>query len=168
MPPLALLDAFQPQAYSLFVPIVASLAPASGTEWVTVGWRLAPKQWLTFEGWYSDPRGPTPDGIPATHSLTTATIRSKFWRTFRSGIFDFKAQVGFESWGDGVIGRDSRDDPIALEGASFWRTSIEIRLDSFLLYWDRYNLQASRKSYVPGFKLLNFGSTFGVKWVFLN
>ncbi len=161
-------DAFQPQAYSLFVPTVASLGPASGTEWVTVGWRLAPKQWLTFEGWYSDPRGPTPDGIPATHSLTTATIRSKFWRTFRSGIFDFKAQVGFESWGDGVIGRSLANQPIVLDGASFWRTSIEIRLDSFLLYWDRYNLQASRKTYVPGFKLLNFGSTFGVKWVFLN
>jgi hypothetical protein len=162
-------DRFQPLAYRSFVPTVAALAAAPPTDWVTVNWRLAPRQWLTLEGWYSDPRGrATPDGLPPTHSLTFATIRSKFWRTFRSGIFDFKAQLGFESWSNGIIGRDAIGQPIALDGASFWRTEIEIRLDRFLLYWDRYNLQASRKSYVPGFKLLNFGSTFGVKWEFSN
>jgi hypothetical protein len=162
-------DPFRALAYRSFQPTVAALAPVARTEWVTVGWRLAPKQWLTLEGWYSDPHGAaTPDGVPATHSLTTATIRSKFWRTFRSGIFDFKAQLGYETWGDGIIGRDPLGQPIPLDGASFWRTEIEIRLDSFLLYWDRYNLQASRKTYVPGFRVLNFGSTFGVKWEFLN
>ena len=45
---------------------------------------------------------------------------------------------------------------------------IELRLDKFILYWDRYNLQASRKTYVPRFKILNFGSTFGVRWEFSN
>lgn len=162
-------DRFQPLAYRSFVPTVPSLAAAPATDWLTIDWRLAPRKWLTLEGWYSDPRGTaTPDGLPPTHSLTSATIRSKFWRTFRSGIFDFKAQLAFESWGDGVIGRDAQGQPIALDGASFWRTEIEIRLDSFLLYWDRYNLQASRKSYVPGFQILNFGSTFGAKWEFSN
>jgi hypothetical protein len=100
--------------------------------------------------------------------MTTATIRSKFWRTFPSGIYDFKAQLSYETWGDGVIGRDPTGAPIALDGASFWRTMIEIRLDAFILYWDRYNLQASRKQYVPGFNILNFGSTFGVRWEFRN
>jgi hypothetical protein len=162
-------DAFRPEAYRSFLPTIASLAPAPQADWVTLSWRIAPRQWLTFEGWYSDPTGGrSPDGLPPTHSLTTATIRSKFWRTFRSGIFDFKAQLGYETWGDGTIGRDPAGQPIALDGASFWRTEIEIRLDSFRLYWDRYNLQASRKTYVPGFKILNFGSTFGVKWEFLN
>jgi hypothetical protein len=162
-------DRFQPLGYRSFQPTVTSFAAVPQTEWVTVDWRLSPKKWLTLAGWYSDPRGKTtPDGLPPTHSLTTATIRSKFWRTFRSGIFDFKAQVGFESWGDGIIGRGASGQPLALDGASFWRTEIEIRLDSFLLYWDRYNLQASRKSYVPGFQVLNFGSTFGVKWEFSN
>jgi hypothetical protein len=162
-------DRFTPLAYRSFVPTVPGLAPAPATDWVTVGWRLAPKKWLTLEGWYSDPTGKgVPDGLPATHSLTSATIRSKFWRSFRSGIFDFKAQVAYETWGDGVIGRDSLGAAIPLDGASFWRTEIEIRLDSFLLYWDRYNLAASRKSYVPGFRILNFGSTFGVKWEFTN
>lgn len=162
-------DAFRPPSYRPFLPQIAGLAHAPRTEWVTVNWRLAPKQWLTFEGWYSDPTGAsTPDGLPATHSLTTATIRSKFWRTFPSGIFDLKAQVSYESFGDGVIGRDSAGAAIALDGASFWRTMIEIRLDRFILYWDRYNLQASRKTYVPRFGILNFGSTFGVRWEFTN
>ena len=162
-------DGFRPVAFRSFTPTVAGFATAAPANWVTVGWRLSPRRWLSFQGWYSDPAGKhPPDGIPATHSLTTATIRSKFWRTFRSGIFDFKAQLGYESWGDGVIGRDSTGAPIALEGASFWRTAIEIQIASVLIYWDRYNLQASRKSYVPGFRLLNFGSTFGVRWEFLN
>ncbi len=162
-------DAFAPTAYRPFLPKIAALAPAGPSDWVTVNWRLRPKSWLTFEGWYSDPTGArVPDGLPATHSITSATIRSKFWRTFRSGIFDFKAQVAFESFGDGIIGRDSAGAAIALDGASFWRTNIEIRLDQFMLYWDRYNLQASRKTYVPGFRMLNFGSTFGVRWEFTN
>jgi len=63
----------------------------------------------------------------------------------------------------------SRDGaPIALDGASFWRTEIELRLDSFLLYWERYNMQASQKTYVPRFPVGNFASTFGVKWEFAN
>ncbi|HXW96836.1 MAG TPA: TonB-dependent receptor plug domain-containing protein [Gemmatimonadales bacterium] len=161
--------AFQSPAYRSFQPSVASFAPTAAANWVTLNWRLAPKQWLTFEGWYSDPAGKAPpDGIPATHSLTTGTIRSKFWRTFKSGIFDFKAQLAYETWGKGIIGRDSLGQAVALDGASFWRTEIEIRLDSFLLYWDRYNLQGSRKTYVPGFVILPFGSTFGVKWLFTN
>lgn len=162
-------DGFRPAAYRSFRPTVDSIAPAGSADWVTVGWRIRPRQWLTLEGWYSDPRGTrTPEGLPPTHSMTSATIRSKFWRTFPSGIFDFKAQVAYETWGKGVIGRDATGTPLALDGASFWRTMIEFRLDSFILYWDRYNLQASRKTFVPGFSILNFGSTFGVRWEFTN
>jgi hypothetical protein len=164
-------DGFRSQPFRSYQPTVAAFAPAPATDWVTVGWRLAPKKWLTVEGWYSDPTGKSvPDGVPATHSITTATIRSKFWRRFRSGIFDLKAQLAFESWGDGVIGRDTSGTAIKLDGASFWRTEIEIRLDSFLLYWDRYNLASSKKTYVPGFELIHGGTTatFGVKWEFSN
>jgi hypothetical protein len=164
-------DAFHGLAYRSYQPTVAAFAPAAATNWVTVGWRLAPRKWLTLEGWYSDPTGATvPDGVPATHSITSATIRSKFWRRFRSGIYDLKAQVAFESFGDGILGRDSTGAAVRLDGASFWRTEIEIRLDSFLLYWDRYNLASSKKTYVPGFPLIRGGttSTFGVKWEFSN
>ncbi len=166
---LAHTDRFRPRAYRSFRPTIDSLAPGPASDWVTLTWRLRPKQWFTLEGWYSDPRGgSTPEGLPPTHSMTSATIRSKFWRTFPSGIFDFKAQVAYETWSDGVIGRAPGGAAVALDGASFWRTMIEIRLDSFILYWDRYNLQASRKQFVPGFNILNFGSTFGVRWEFKN
>jgi hypothetical protein len=162
-------DAFRPFAFRPYLPSIPVAAPAAQTDWLTIGWRLTPRKWFSVEGWYSDPRsGTSPDGVPATHSLTMATIRSKFLRRFKSGIFDLKAQVAFESWGDGVIGRDSLGAAIALDGASFWRTEIELRLDRFRLYWDRYNLQASRKTYVPRFPIVNFGSTFGVKWEFSN
>ena len=162
-------DAFRPLPFRPFTPTIPGVARAARTEWLTVGWRLAPRKWLTLEGWYSDPAsGAGPDGVPPTHSLTTATIRSKFLRRFKSGIFDLKAQLAFESWGDGVIGRDALGAPIALDGASFWRTEIELRLDSFLLYWERYNMQASQKTYVPRFPVGNFASTFGVKWEFAN
>lgn len=162
-------DGFRSQPYRPFLASIDSLRPAAGTEWLTFGWRLAPRSWLTLQGWYSDPLGKrTPDGVPPTHSLTSATIRSKFWRTFPSGIFDFKATIGLESWGDGVIGRGATGQPIPLDGASFIRTMIAIQLDHFQLYWDRYNLRASGKSYVPGFGILNFGSTFGVRWEFAN
>lgn len=161
-------DAFRPQPYRPYLPTIPALGAAPATEWLTVGWRLAPVPWLAFEGWYSDPRGRTPDGLPPTHSLTTVTIRSKFWRTFRSGIFDLKAQAAMESWGDGVIGRDASAQPIRLDGATFFRSSLSIQLDQFILYWDRVNLRASRKTYVPGFQILRYGQTFGVRWEFLN
>ncbi|MEO8634525.1 MAG: TonB-dependent receptor [Gemmatimonadales bacterium] len=162
-------DAFRSQAYRPYLASIDSLRPAAGSEWLTVGWRLAPRSWLTLQGWYSDPLGKaTPDGVPPTHSLTSATIRSKFWRTFPSGSFDFKATIGVESWGDGIIGRDATGQPIPLDGATFLRTMVEIQLDHFQLYWDRYNLQGSRKSYVPGFNLPFLGATFGVRWQFAN
>jgi hypothetical protein len=161
-------DRFQATPYRGFTAVVDSFRVAPQTEWLTVGWRLSPRKWLTFQGWYSNPRdGNSPDGVPQTHSMTTATIRSKFWRTFKSGIFDFKAQLGFETWGDGTMGL-ADGSTVRLDGASFMRTMIEIRLDQFLLYWDRYNLQSSRKTYVPGFTQPILGSTFGVKWVFVN
>ncbi|HEY7027154.1 MAG TPA: TonB-dependent receptor [Gemmatimonadales bacterium] len=163
-------DAFRPFAYQPFLPTVDSIAPSAQTEWVTVNWRLTPLQWFTLDGWYSNPRGRTPEGLPPTHSLSSATIRSKFWRSFPSGIFDFKLQGTMESWGDGVIGRDPTGSPIQLKGATFFRGLIEIQLDRFTIYWDRMNLKASKLTYVPGFDMPQFGSgsTFGVRWEFSN
>ncbi|MDH5284479.1 MAG: hypothetical protein OEW80_11430 [Gemmatimonadota bacterium] len=162
-------DGFTPQAFRSFTPTVPQLGKAGGTEWLTVGWRVALLKWITLQGWYSDPvGGESGQGVPPTHSLTSATIRSKFLRTFRSTVFDLKAQVAYETWGDGVIGLDPNGAPLALDGASFWRMEIEFSIDAFHFYWDRFNARASRKTYVPGFPVLNFGSTFGVRWEFLN
>ena len=103
-----------------------------------------------MQSWYSDPRKGSVDGVPPTHSLTTATIRSKFLRKFRSGIFDLKLQVGMEAWGDGTIGRDASGAPISLRGATFFKSLVEFQLQSFTVYWDRGNLSGDRAHVRPG------------------
>ena len=160
-------SAFSPFAYAEFQEIPA-LAASPEIEWITVGARIAPLRWLTLQGWFSDPRTGSPDGIPPTHSLVTGTIRSKFLRKFPSGIFDLKLQVSMESWGTGTIGRDGSGGAIDLRGATFFKSLLEVQLQSFTLYWDRGNLTATKLPYVPGFGIPNYGSNFGVKWEFLN
>jgi hypothetical protein len=159
--------AFSPFGYAEF-PRIVSIGAVPETEWVTASARLAPLRWFTLEGWYSDPRDATPEGIPPTHSLAAATIRSKFLRQFPSGVFDLKLRFSVESWGTGVIGRDASGTPIRLGGATFYRSLIQIQLQSFSIYWDRGNLSASGLTYVPGFELPSYGTVFGVRWDFLN
>jgi len=160
-------SAFSPFAYADYLQI-PSLAPSSDVDWITVSGRLAPLQWITLESWYSDPTKGSVDGVPPTHSLTTATIRSKFWRSFPSGTFDLKAQLSMEAWGRGTIGRDAVGNPINLRGATFFSTQLAIQLQSFMIYWNRDNISAAKLTYVPGFRLPNYGSNFGVRWEFLN
>ena len=160
-------SAFSPFGYAEF-PRVASLAASPDVDWLTVGVRVAPVQWITLESWYSDPRKGSVDGIPPTHSLSAATLRSKFLRKYRSGIFDLKLRLSMESWGHGVIGRDDTGAPINLRGATYFRSLLEIQLQSFTLYWDRGNLTATKLTYVPGFRIPPYGSNFGVRWEFAN
>ena len=159
--------AFSPFAYAEF-PRIGSLAPTPDVDWLTVRARVAPLRWLTLDGWYSDPRKGTADGIPPTHSFLGATIRSKFLRQFPSGIFDLKLRLSVESWGRGVMGRDDAGAPVTLRGATFFRSLVQIQLQNFSLYWDRGNLTATELTYVPGFELPAYGTTFGVRWEFLN
>ncbi len=163
----ARVSAFAPPGYSEFPRIVA-LAPAPRTEWIAASARIALLQWLTFEGWYSEPRGGAPQGIPPTHSVASATIRSKFLRKFPSGTFDLKLRLALESWGTGVIGRNTLGGPVTLRGATFLRSLIQFQLGGFSVYWDRQNLTSSRLGYVPGFEIPAYGSNFGVRWEFLN
>ena len=73
-----------------------------------------------------------------------------------------------ESWGTGVIGRDAGGAPIRLGGATFYRSLLQIQLQSFSIYWDRGNLSATSLTYVPGFEVPSYGTVFGVRWEFLN
>lgn len=158
---------FSPFGYAEF-PRVAAIGSVPEVEWVTAAVRLAPLRWVTLEGWYSDPRDVIPEGIPPTHSLAAVTLRSKFLRQFPSGAFDLKLRFSMESWGTGVIGRDGDGQPIRLGGATFFRTLVQIQLQSFHLFWDRGNVGASELTYVPGFELPAYGTVFGVRWEFLN
>ena len=67
-----------------------------------------------------------------------------------------------------MIGRDGAGAPIRLGGATFFRSLLQIQLQSFSLFWDRGNLSASDLTYVPGFEIPAYGSVFGVRWEFLN
>jgi TonB-dependent receptor-like protein len=158
---------FSPFGYAEF-PRVATIGAAPEVDWITAQVRLAPVRWLTLEGWYSDPRDVAPEGIPPTHSMAAFTLRSKFLRQFPSGIFDLKLRLSMESWGTGVIGRDAGGTPIRLGGATFFRSLVEIQLQSFRLFWDRGNIGASQLTYVPGFEIPAYGTVFGVRWEFLN
>jgi hypothetical protein len=160
-------SAFVPYGYADF-PRVPGIAPVGETEWITAVVRLAPLQWITLETWYSDPRGAVPEGLPPTHSVSAATLRSKFLRKFPSGIFDLKLQIGMEAWGRGTIGRDASGAPINLRGATFYKSLVELQLQSLTIYWDRGNLSGTKLTYVPGFTLPSYGSNFGVRWEFLN
>jgi hypothetical protein len=158
---------FRPFSYAEFLDI-PQIGPVPQTEWITASVRLAPLQWLTLESWYSDARDVVPEGVPPTHSVSAATIRSKFLRQFPSGIFDLKLRLSVESWGRGVIGHDALGTPLSLPGATFFRSLIQVQLDRFSIYWDRGNLSATRRTYVPGFQIPSYGSDFGVRWEFLN
>ena len=160
-------SAFSPFGYAEYL-LIPTLGASPEVEWLTLSARIAPVSWLTLQSWFSDPRTGTTDGIPPTHSLTTATIRSKFLRKFPSGIFDLKLQLSMEAWGRGTIGRDLSGAPINLRGATFFKSLVEVQLQSFTIYWDRGNLSATKLTYVPGFRLPNYGSNFGVRWEFLN
>jgi hypothetical protein len=161
--------AFQPFAYQPY-PSIPSFGPQPQTEWLTAHGRISPVRWISLDSWYSDPRGGgLPDGLPPTHSFSAATIRSKFWRTFPSGAFNFKVQIGVEAWGDGIIGRDSTGVPIKLRGQTFLRSLVELQILGLIIYWDRWNLASLRDGeYVPGFPQPIYAFAFGVKWEFTN
>ena len=79
-----------------------------------------------------------------------------------------KAQVGVETWGSGVLGVDTTTAPILLPGATFFRAYLEVGLGSFRFYYDRMNLLGTEQTYVPGFVIPRSGSTYGVRWTFVN
>lgn len=158
---------FEPVTFPLYRTI-DSLRPHQSARWLTVSARLAPRQWFILDGWYSNPMGSRPEGVPPTHSIVNATIQSKFLPTFRSGIFGLKLQGTMESWGTGVIGRDAKGAEIPLKGATIFRALLQIRIGDFVAYYDRWNVQGSRLGYLPDLAIVRFASTFGVKWEFSN
>lgn len=159
--------AFSPERYPLYRTI-DTIGPSGPTRWLTVAGRVAPKQWFILDGWYSNPIGTKPEGIPPTHSIVNLTIQSRFLPTFRSGIFGLKLQGSMETWGTGVIGRDQKGLPITERGATFFRAQIQLKIGDFIAYYDRANFQAARAGYLPNLPVLRLASSFGVRWEFAN
>ncbi len=161
-------SAFRPVGYDQY-PALAAITPSGRSEWLTLNARIAPRQWLVLDGWYSTPQGSRPEGQPPTHSNLNATIQSKFLPTFTSGIFNLKLQMSMENWSPGTLGRDRAGTPLALKGATYLRGYIGFQIGAFSAYYDRYNLQGTDLTYVlPGLRIPRYASTFGVRWEFLN
>ena len=153
------------------LPGVDSLRPTGDVTWATVRYRLAPVSWLVLSGWYTDPISGTvpPDGTPPGHSLTALTLRSRFWRHFKSGTFELKAQVAMESWSAWTIGLDQSGQAIRRPGATFLRSLLQIRIQRFTVFWDRQNLTGTQGGYtLPGLTVQPYGNIYGFRWDFLN
>lgn len=159
--------AFAPSTWAQY-PGLAALGTSNRTEWVTVNARVAPRQWMVLDGWYSTPQGARPEGQPPTHSIINGTIQSKFLPTFTSGIFNLKLQISMENWSTGTFGRDRAGLPVILKGATYLRGYIAFQIGAFTAYFDRYNAGGTGLAYVPGLPIPKYAQTFGVRWEFAN
>ena len=158
---------FAPPSFQAY-PGIPLIAPSGRTDWLTVGGRLAPLSWISVQGWWSDPRKGTPDGLPPRHYSATATIRSKFLRRFPSGAFDLKLELGVEGWDTGILGRDAGDVPVTVPAATFVRSLAQVQLQSFSVFFESRNLAGRATGYVPGFRIPRYAGFFGLRWGFHN
>jgi hypothetical protein len=161
-------DGFVPLPYAdlLGVPLFDSSAAAT---YLVADVMLRSSRALALTVSYSDPLGAGPADLqPPTHGRGQITFQSKFWRTFRSGVFDFKVQLAMESWSGGRAGLTSDGTPIELPPATIYDAFIQVQLVDFSLFWHYRDARRPPGPYVPGLFYPDFHQTFGVNWVFLN
>lgn len=160
-------DAFQPAAIPDLLG-TPGMNPSVAATYLTADIRLRPVYPLILSAWYSHP-GTTPgDFQPPKHGRVDLTFRSKFWRTFRSGVFEFMLRYGIEYWSTGTAGINTADVPEILPGATFHEWFVELQLVGFKVFWNLRNARNSRGEYVPSLSYPRNAQTFGVRWVFTN
>lgn len=160
--------AFDPFTYQQMQLTVASITPSLATNWFQARGRISPTNWLSVDAWYSSAINVAPVGQPPEHARVMGTIRSRFLRTFPSGAFDLKASIGFERWSAGVLGIRPDGLPFELPAQMYLETLIELRIQSFSVYFSRANLLSEGPGYVPGFPVQPLATIFGIRWGFLN
>ncbi len=166
-------DAYQPLPFGE-LPVIPALATTRAATYLVADARLQPIKALTLDGWYATPRDAGASGVadfqPPTHSRAQLTFRSKFWRTFRSGAFDFKVQLAMESWSGGTAGLGPGGAPIELPGVTLWETFLAFRIVGFTMFWDLRDAVTTRKEkqYVTGLNYPHNAQVFGVRWEFKN
>lgn len=160
-------DAFFPLP-PLAYPFITAMDTSVSADYIVADVRFRPFQPLTFAGWYSHPRTKPGDLQPPKHGRAEITFRSKFSRTFRSGIFDFKFQYAFEYWSTGTAGFDASQTVIVLPGATFHMMFAQIQLVDFKIWWSLRNSRNTAAQYVPGLPYPGNSQIFGVRWEFFN
>ena len=125
-----------------------------------------------MRGWFETPNTPghqpVADFQPPSHVRGDVTLRSKFWRTFRSGAFDCQVQLAVESWGAGTAGVDASGNAIALPRVTYYETSLAFQIVGFTAFWDMRDAFHANKQYVPGLPYPVIAQVFGVRWEFTN
>ncbi|MFQ5704787.1 MAG: TonB-dependent receptor [Gemmatimonadales bacterium] len=161
-------DRFLPLPYP-DLRVIPGVDTSQAATYVVANIRWATSQALAFTAWYSTPAsGGSADLQPPKHGRAEITLRSKFWKTFRSGAFDLKAQVAMESWSTGRAGLDDSGQPITFVGATFYETFLQFQIAGFAGFWRFQNVYNSTLPFVPGLRFPRSVQTFGVKWRFSN
>ena len=161
-------SAWNPIAYQPTQLFISQITPSAATNWFTARGRFDPTNWLSVGAWYSNALDIMPEGQPPQHARVMGTVRSRFLRKFPSGAFDLKASLGLERWSVGFLGADAFGTPLALPSQMYLETLIELRIQTFVVYFSRANLLSEQPGYVPGFSVTPLATTFGVRWGFLN
>ncbi len=165
---VARVASFQALGFEPLLTVVERFDAAPSTTWITAKGRLTPLNWIAIDAWYSTPQGDAPEGQPSDHAMVVGTIRSKFSRQFPSGVFDFKASMGLERWGDGVLGISPAGTPVTLPSQLYLQFIIQIRIQTFTIFFTRSNLLGETDGYVPGFPVNSRPTMFGARWGFTN
>ncbi len=149
---------------------IGTLGLTPAHRYVTANASVRPVSGLELAGWYFHPTGlGGGDFEPPQHARLSAAFHSKFWRVFRSGVFDLRGEVAMESWSRGFGGfADSTGVPLQLAGATFVETNIEMRIAGVTIYYIIRNTNGMRASYVPGLGYPKRFQFYGVRWVFTN
>lgn len=165
---VARVASFQALAYEPLLSVVQRFDQAPAATWITARGRLTPLNWIAIDAWYSTPQGDLPEGQPGDHAMVVGTIRSKFSRQFPSGVFDFKASMGLERWGTGTLGIAPDGSPVTLASQMYLQFIIQVRIQTFTVFFTRSNLLGETVGYVPGFPVNSRPTMFGARWGFTN
>lgn len=161
-------DGFVPLPYAELEDLPAFDTSTAAT-YVVADARLRSSRALALSIWYSDAVGvESADLQPPTHGRAQVTFRSQFWRTFRSGAFDFEVQLAMESWSTGRAGLTADGNAIELPAATIYDAFVQVRLVDFSLFWHYRDARRPAGPYIPNVFYPDFVQTFGVKWEFRN
>jgi hypothetical protein len=160
-------DAFLPLAPPDY-PAIPEFGASEAADYVMADLRIEPVRALVLDAWYAHPRTTPADLQPPQHGRAALTLRSKFWRTFRSGAFDLMLRYGIEYWSRGTAGVDEFGDPVLLPGVTFHEFFIQFELVGFVAFWNLRNARNVQAQYVPLLPYPRNAQTFGVKWEFAN
>jgi hypothetical protein len=154
---------------------IQELGPTPPTNYLSVQALLRPLPGLELSAWYFNPVRGGGDFEPPQHARYSATFYSKFWRTYKSGVFACRIEAAAESWSGeiapgGGLAVDSTGTamPYTLAGATFVDLNVEIRVVGVTIFWTVRNARAARTSYVPALDYLSNYQVYGVLWRFTN